>query len=240
VQREIDNMNLAFSNSGISQVSVTWSDIVPTWTEYAMGNNSGPESDTKIGISRDLSNADIVITLVAPAGPGTVVCGYTDMILPVSTPLRAYATVASDCFMNGQLALNHEAGHIMGLRHDVGAQNAGETPGYPNSHGYRFVVKEPGWPDRCENTLMAAFDGNTPSCAGAGTSNYRINYYGNPGVSITYGGAFAPTGNTASQYRADEAHTLLATMPIVANFRFTKTGFIGRVLSAIFTPLLND
>lgn len=239
---QINQMNQAFVNSGIgSSAAVVSAAVFSTSTEYPMGtlnavvaSTAAAEANFLIGLERDAAGADVVVVLGPPAGPGTVICGYSDGFLP--GPLKAYALVPADCFVTST-SLQHEVGHLMGLHHDY-ASDSNSTPGYPNSHGYRFEFYDGTSADYCANTIMAYYTDNTPSCDEIGP-NRRINYYGNPSVTISNGKASVATGNTASPYYADEAHTLLSTIPIVANYHITKISKAGAVLSAIFGNLFD-
>jgi len=236
---QIANMNQAFRNSAIDAAVVSAA-VFSTSTEYPMttleqaaASVVAAEANVAIGIERDAAGAAVVVVLGPPAGFGTVLCGYADGFLP--GPFKAYAMVAADCFVT-TTSLQHEVGHLMGLHHQY-ASDPDSTPGYPNSHGYRFEFFDGTSADYCANTLMVSFIANTPSCDMEGP-NKRINYYGNPAVSISNGKASAPTGNTASPYYADEAHTLISTIPIVANYRTQPISKAGAILNALTIPLL--
>lgn len=211
----VTSMNQAFANSGLgSAAAATSAGIYSTSSEYPLNTAStaqaslaAAEANLAIGVERDYSGADVVVIIGPPAGAGPVICGASDGFLPGAQ--RAYALVAADCLVT-DVTLQHEVGHLMGLHHDY-ASDPSCTPGYSNCHGYRFEFGDGTTSDYCANTIMAVIV--NASCDETGP-NRRINYYGNPSISISNGKVSVPTGNTAAPYFADEADTLFWTTRI--------------------------
>ena len=106
--------------------------------------------------------------------------------------------------------LAHELGHNMGQQHNI--EDAGSPPDtgmHSYSYGYREATTTGFY------TIMAYRLANS--------SQFPINFYGNPNVNYLDTGR--PTGTAA----ADNARSLNITMPLVAQFRAAVVPFAGRL-----------
>jgi peptidyl-Asp metalloendopeptidase len=104
--------------------------------------------------------------------------------------------------------LAHELGHNMGQQHNI--EDAGTPPDsgmHPYSYGYREATTTGFY------TVMAYRLANS--------SQFSINYFGNP--SVNYLDTGRPTGTAA----ADNARSLNITMPLVVQFRATVVPIAG-------------
>jgi peptidyl-Asp metalloendopeptidase len=105
--------------------------------------------------------------------------------------------------------LAHELGHNMGQQHNI--EDAGSPPDsgtHTYSYGYRETTTTGFY------TVMAYRLANS--------SQFSINYFGNP--SVNYADTGRPTGTAA----ADNARSLNISIPLVALFRATVVPFGGR------------
>lgn len=106
--------------------------------------------------------------------------------------------------------LAHELGHNMGQQHNI--EDAGSPPDtgtHSYSYGYREATTTGFY------TVMAYRLANS--------SQFSINYFGNP--SVNYLDTGRPTGTAA----ADNARSLRIAMPLVAQFRSAVVPFASRV-----------
>ena len=105
--------------------------------------------------------------------------------------------------------LAHELGHNMGQQHNI--EDAGSPPDtgmHTYSYGYREATTTGFY------TVMAYRLANS--------SQFSINYFGNP--SVTYTDTGRPTGSAT----ADNARSMNISMPLVAQFRATVVPFGGK------------
>lgn len=106
-----------------------------------------------------------------------------------------------------EATLAHEMGHNMGQTHNL--EDAGSSGGtHSYSYGYRETASTGFY------TIMAYRLANS--------SQFTINYFGNP--SVNEPGSGRPTGTAT----ADNARSLNISMPLVAQFRNTVVPFAGR------------
>ncbi len=103
--------------------------------------------------------------------------------------------------------LAHELGHNMGQQHNT-EDSGGDSGTHPYSYGYRETLTTGFY------TVMAYRLANS--------SQFSINYFGNPSVNYTDTGR--PTGTAT----ADNARSLNISMPLVAQFRASVVPFGGR------------
>jgi len=103
--------------------------------------------------------------------------------------------------------LAHELGHNMGQQHNT-EDSGGDSGTHPYSYGYRETLSTGFY------TVMAYRLANS--------SQFSINYFGNPSVNYTDTGR--PTGTAT----ADNARSLNISMPLVAQFRASVVPFGGR------------
>ena len=103
-------------------------------------------------------------------------------------------------------SLAHEMGHNMGQQHNV--EDSAEAGAHPYSYGYRETSTTGFY------TIMAYRLPNS--------SQFEINYFGNP--SITY----TDTGRATGTANANNAASLNITMPLVAQFRATAVPLAGK------------
>ncbi len=105
--------------------------------------------------------------------------------------------------------LAHELGHNMGQQHNI--EDAGSPPDsgtHSYSYGYREATTTGFY------TVMAYRLANS--------SQFSINYFGNPSVNYT------DTGRATGTAAADNARSLNISMPLVAQFRNSVVPFGGR------------
>ena len=103
--------------------------------------------------------------------------------------------------------LAHELGHNMGQQHNT-EDSGGDSGTHPYSYGYREALTTGFY------TVMAYRLANS--------SQFSINYFGNPNVRYT--DTNRPTGTAT----ADNARSLNISMPLVAQFRASVVPFGGR------------
>ena len=103
--------------------------------------------------------------------------------------------------------LAHELGHNMGQQHNT-EDSGGDSGTHPYSYGYREALTTGFY------TVMAYRLANS--------SQFSINYFGNPSVNYTDTGR--PTGTATT----DNARSLNISMPLVAQFRASVVPFGGR------------
>ena len=132
-------------------------------------------------------------------------CGLGYVMTNVGPAFEAYGySVLYFGCATGTYTFAHEMGHNEGAEHD--RANSSGMGAYPYSYGYQQINASPPF-----RTIMA-YD----CAAGCG----RINYWSNPDVSASLGGAAFPTGVIVpSASSADNALTLNNTRLTVANFR---------------------
>lgn len=106
--------------------------------------------------------------------------------------------------------LAHELGHNMGQQHNI--EDAG-TPPDTGMHSYSYGYRE---------TTTTGFY-TVMAYRLANSSQFSINYFGNP--SVNYADTGRPTGTAA----ADNARSLNISMPLVAQFRAPVVPFGGKV-----------
>ena len=104
--------------------------------------------------------------------------------------------------------LAHELGHNMGQQHNT-EDSGGDSGTHPYSYGYRETLPTGFY------TVMAYRLANS--------SQFSINYFGNP--SVNYTDTNRPTGTAT----ADNARSLNISMPLVAQFRNTVVPFGNKV-----------
>ncbi len=104
--------------------------------------------------------------------------------------------------------LAHELGHNMGQQHNP-EDSGGDSGTHPYSYGYRETLTTGFY------TVMAYRLANS--------SQFSINYFGNP--SVNYTDTNRPTGTAT----ADNARSLNISMPLVAQFRNAVVPFGGRI-----------
>jgi peptidyl-Asp metalloendopeptidase len=203
----IGSLNDAFRNSQLKMgFQIVATGIVNGYTEPQLaGQNSvtltlGQALDTSKGLGKEIDRwrrkykANIVVVLVS-AKDG---CGVADeRIEKYDDSSRAIAVADSLCAATIRTA-THEIGHVMGLRHDVKADNSSSP--FPYGHGfvsrgkyYKFM------------TLM----GTRYSCPDCD----RVNYWSNPALT-------EPTENQVlgDAATANEARVLYQVAPTISRF----------------------
>lgn len=117
--------------------------------------------------------------------------------------------------------LAHELGHNMGQQHNV--DDAG-TPPVLGTHSYSYGYRE---------TLATGFY-TVMAYRLTNSSQFPINYFGNPSVNYTDTGR--PTGTAT----ADNARSLNISMPLVAQFRNSVVPFGGKARNDINGDGISD
>lgn len=126
--------------------------------------------------------------------------GY--VMSPPSSGFASYAfNVVRRVYATGQYVFAHEVGHNLGCAHD--RQNSSSSGSYSYSYGHRFYAGGTQY-----RTVMAYAPGA------------RIPYFSNPAVAYN-GTATGVASSSASS--ADNAKSINATAPVVANFKGTVT-----------------
>jgi hypothetical protein len=181
------NTDIRFQQAGAIQY-YTQSETTNYSTMLSRLTNLSDGYYDAIGGQRNSNTADIV-AYVAPAS--STLCGQAAGI--ATSNASAYFVMSPNC-LSGNYTFVHEAGHVVGARHDNDPTN---TP-YAYGHGYVITSQN-------KRTVMAVNNGPCPSCV-------RIGAFSTP--NYTTGGV--PIG-TAS--KNDNTRVWRTRGPTVAAFR---------------------
>jgi hypothetical protein len=153
------NTDVRFQQAGAIQF-YTQSETTNYSTMLSRLTNLGDGFYDAIGGQRNTNTADIV-AYVAPAS--STLCGQAAGIATSNS--RAYFVISPNC-LSGNFTLVHEAGHVVGTRHD----NDPTTTPFAYGHGYVM-------PSINRRTVMAVNNGPCPSCTRFGafsSPNYTL------------------------------------------------------------------
>jgi hypothetical protein len=184
----VANTNLASRNSRVAMNLVLANVTELSYTETDFDTDLAMlHSSTAVAQLRDAAQAHVVFLLTTI----NTYCGLADAIM--AEKASAFAVVNYDCAV-GNLSLAHEFGHLLGLRHDRGADPADKA--FKDGHGYAYRTD---W-----RTIMAYAD-----ACGFCT---RMPIWSNP--NLKYNGV--PSGTREFE---NEAGVINQTAPIVAKFK---------------------
>lgn len=217
IQLAIAQSNQSYENSGIDQrlrlvhsaeVAYEESGANRTDRDRLRAPSDGNLDD--VHALRDRHGADVVV-LLAETGD---LCGVTYVMSSVGNDFEAsaFAIVRRQCAtLAGKYSFPHELGHVMGARHDWGADSTANAPfAFNHGHVHLKPSSSGGTPWR---TIMAYETDCTGKCP-------RILNWSNPDVN--HGGD--PTGVADGPQPQDNSKALNATAATVANFRCSRAG----------------
>lgn len=201
IRLAIDETNLAYQNSGVSQQIRLVHDQEVHYTEtgdnglhlnHLTSPRDGPLDEVQV--LRNNYGADAVILLAATGG-----AGLSWLMAPPSPGFSESAYgVVNQTYAASFYVFTHELGHIMGCSHERSAADA--QPGaYPFSHAHVTPAL---------STLMNSV-----------STRDTLGFFSNPGISLNGQPLGLPPGDPEA---ADNASTLNLTAATVAGFRANR------------------
>ena len=218
IQADVDSVNQAFINSGIPVTidlvhaeQVFYVSTGDYYTDLKRLETAGDGYMDNIASLRQQYKADLVclyVNVLGAAGPddppGTQLVGLgNELTIATGWTASAFTMVYAPSAGSEQLTLAHELGHNFGASHDA-KNDPQKNPAFPSGEGYRFT----GGDGVLYHDIMSYDPGQT------------IPYFSNP--AITY--ADVAEGRAG---RADAAHVIMKTAPIVANYHNLISPTVG-------------
>ncbi len=208
-----DATNLSYLNSNVAQririvhMAETASELTGFNATLSALTDTADGTYDEVHALRDQYGADMVAMLISHTNGGICGIGWLMGDTEINTAFAQYAfTVTNVGCATGGFTFQHELGHNMGCHHDH--DNAGGSPAFPWSYGHRFT----GDNGTLYRTIMSYAPGS------------RIGYFSNPNILYQGQPTGVPQGTVGTQ--ADNAASLNATGPVVAQFRATVP-FVG-------------